>query len=100
MREKNYTPTFEIQNQNKGIEDILHIYSHSPYLLFGETTSHLTSEGHFCFSNHLTPEMFVHKILFLNVGNSIKREENIFFKIKKKFKQHSNNIKNYIARPP
>ena len=35
------TPTFEIQNQNKGIEDI---DSNCPYLLFGETTSHLTSK--------------------------------------------------------
>ena len=40
------TPTFEIQNQNKGIEDIMDIYSNCPYLLpvFGETTSHLTSK--------------------------------------------------------
>ena len=42
------TPTFEIQNQNKGIEDILvmDIDSNCPYLLlvFGETTSHLTSK--------------------------------------------------------
>ena len=37
------TPTFEIQNQNKGIEDIMDIDSNCPYLLFGETTSHLTS---------------------------------------------------------
>ena len=50
MREKYYTPppqttpTFEIKNQNKGIEDILDIDSHCPYLLFGETTSHLTSK--------------------------------------------------------
>ena len=39
-----------------------------PYLLFGETTSHLTSikvKGHF--------SIFPPK-LFLNVGNSIKRE--------------------------
>ena len=36
------TPTFEIKNQNKGIEDILDIDSHCPYLLFGET--HLTSK--------------------------------------------------------
>ena len=42
------TPTFdmfEIKNQNKGIEDnIGYIDSHCPYLLFGETTSHLTSK--------------------------------------------------------
>ena len=40
------TPTFEIQNQNKGIEDIMDIASNCPYLLpvFGETTSHLTSK--------------------------------------------------------
>ena len=38
-------PTFEIQNQNKGIEDIMDIDSNCPYLLpvFGET-SHLTSK--------------------------------------------------------
>ena len=48
--EKNITPppphTFEIQNQNKGIEDIMDIESNCPYLLpvFGETTSHLTSK--------------------------------------------------------
>ena len=45
--EKNITPpppnhpTFEIQNQNKGIMDI---DSNCPHLLFGETTSHLTSK--------------------------------------------------------
>ena len=33
------TPTFEIQNQTKGIEDIMDIDSNCPYLLFGETTS-------------------------------------------------------------
>ena len=38
------TPTFEIQNQNKGIEDIMDIDSNCPYLLFGETTSYLTSK--------------------------------------------------------
>ena len=54
MQEKYYppppqtTPTFdmfEIKNQNKGIvEDYIgYIDSHCPYLLFGETTSHLTS---------------------------------------------------------
>ena len=46
--EKNITPppTFEIQYQNKGIEDIMDIDSNCPYLLpvFGETTSHLTSK--------------------------------------------------------
>ena len=29
---------------NKGIEDIMDIDSNCPYLLFGETTSHLTSK--------------------------------------------------------
>ena len=38
------TPTFAIQNQNKGIEDIMDKDSNCPYLLFGETTSHLTSK--------------------------------------------------------
>ena len=50
--EKNITPPpppkppphFEIQNQNKGIEDIMDIDSNCPHLLFGETTSHLTSK--------------------------------------------------------
>ena len=36
---KKTTHTFEIKNQNKGIEDILYIDSYCPYLLFGETTS-------------------------------------------------------------
>ena len=46
MCEKHYTPppTFEIQNQNKGIEDIMDIDSNCPSLLFGETTSHLTNK--------------------------------------------------------
>ena len=45
-KKKKPTPTFEIQNQNKGIlvEDIMDIDSNCPYLLFGETTSHLTSK--------------------------------------------------------
>ena len=47
--EKNITPPpppIDIQNQNKGIEDIMDIDSNCPYLLpvFGETTSHLTSK--------------------------------------------------------
>ena len=42
MQEKHYPPpTFEIINQNKGIEDILDIDYHCPDPLFGETTSHL-----------------------------------------------------------
>ena len=57
------TPTFEIQNQNKGIEDILEIDSNCPYLLFGETTSQLTSKRRGTF-----------KYIFFNVENSIKRE--------------------------
>ena len=53
MQEKYYPPPpptfelFEIKNQNKGIEDILDIDSHCPHLLFGETTSHLTSNYQF-----------------------------------------------------
>ena len=100
-------PPFEIQNQNKGIEDIIDIDSNCPYLLFGETTSHLTSKWN---------------IIFFNVENSIKREmkKNCFCKRRKheilkkkkfilffsifkkfinKFKQHSINIKNYTAHP-
>ena len=48
MKEKHYPPpTLEIKNQNKGIEDIMDVMdidSNCPYLLFGETTSHLTSK--------------------------------------------------------
>ena len=59
MQEKYYppppqtTPTFdmfEIKNQNKGIEDYIgYIDSHCPHLLFGETTSHLTSKWQYFF---------------------------------------------------
>ena len=62
------------------------------------------------FFNTPPPRNFFDTIFFLNVGNSMKREENmkfwkkkkkiIFFNIKKnhkKFKQHSINIKNYTA---
>ena len=56
-----------------------------------------------CFSKKINPPT---PTLFLNVGNSIKREENMksfFFQIYKnsykKFKQHSINIKNYTAHP-
>ena len=73
MQEKHPPPTFEIQNQNKGIEDrlILDIDSHYPYLLFGETTSHLTSI-------YVKGQYFT----FFNVENSIKRE------MKKMFGRH------------
>ena len=84
MQEKHYHhppppnhPTFEIKNQNKG---------RGPYLLFGETTSHLTSKWRGTFEypppppgnvfNFLTPTYF-----FLNVGNSIKRKHEILDKI-------------------
>ena len=68
-------PTFEIQNQNKGIEDIMDIDSNCPSLLFGETTSHLTSKWRGTFQY----------IYFFNVENSIKREmrKNCFSKKKK-----------------
>ena len=86
------TPTFdmfEIKNQNKGIEDYIgYIDSHCPYLLFGETTSHLTSKVRgtfqyifFTVENSIKREM--RKNCFskkkLNVGNSMKREENMKF---------------------
>ena len=73
MWKKHYTPhpqtipTFEIQNQNKGIEDIMDIDSNWPSLLFGETTSHL----------HLTSKWRGTFQYLFNVENSIKRE--IFF---------------------
>ena len=41
--EGNTTPTPGIKNQNKGMDDILDIDSHCPYLLSGETTFHLAS---------------------------------------------------------
>ena len=47
-------PTFEIQHQNKGIEDLMDIDSNCPYLLFGETTSHLKN----CFEK-------IHQCVFL-----------------------------------
>ena len=99
MWEKHYTPppppnhpTFEIQNQNKGIEDIMDIDSNCPHLLFGETTSHLTSKWRGTFQYYI--------FFWFNVEDSIKREmrRNCFSKIKK-FKQHSINIKNYTAHP-
>ena len=80
------TPTFEIQYQNKGIEDIMDIDSNCRYLLpvFGETTSHLTSklnvmDGQ---TDRRTDRRGV-SILF-NVENSIKREirKNCFSKQK------------------
>ena len=62
------TPTFdmfEIKNQNKGIEDYIgYIDSHCPYLLFGETTSHLTIKWRGTFQYYY----------FFTVENSIKRE--------------------------
>ena len=95
-------------------------------LLFGETTSHLTSKALFniffnvensikreirnnCFSTKKKstlpppPDFFLHQIFFFNVGNSMKREENLkygkkiyikfyLFSIFKKFIKNSNNI--------
>ena len=83
--EKNITPpppTFEIQNQNKGIEDIMDIDSNCPYLLpvFGETTSHLTSK-----LNVMDGQAERRGVsIFFNVENSIKREirKNCFSKKK------------------
>ena len=105
MWEKQYTPppqttpTFEIQIQNKGIEDIMDIDSNCPHLLpvFGETTSHLTSKLNVM--DGRTDRRGVS--IFFNVENSIKREirKNCYLKIHKKFKQHSINIKNYTAHP-
>ena len=55
---------FEIKNQNKGIEDYIgYIDSHCPYLLFGETTSHLTSKWRGTFQY----------FFIFTVENSIKR---------------------------
>ena len=104
------TPTFEIQNQNKGIEDnYMDIDSNCPSLLFGETTSHLTSKWRGTFQyiffnvensikremrkNYFSkkkihtpspPEFFFTQIFFFNVENSMKREENMKY-WKKKF---------------
>ena len=89
-------PTFGIKNQNKGMEDILDIYSHCPYLLSGETTFQWLpfnfmlkfptyylekplpiasiSEGELQCENE---KWNIQQVIFLNVGNSIKREENM-----------------------
>ena len=78
--EKNITPPnpppFEIQKQNKGIEDIMDIDSNCPHLLFGETTSHLTSKWRVTFQYYY--------YYFFNVENSMKREmrKNCFYKKK------------------
>ena len=88
------TPTFEIQNQNKGIEDIIDIDSNCPYLLpvFGETTSHLTSKLNVMdgSTDRWTDRRGV-SIIFFNVENSTKREirKNCFSKKQK-----------YSAPPP
>ena len=68
------TPTFEIENQNKGIEDIMDIYSNCPYLLFGETTSHLTSKLNVTDGRTDGRTDRRGGSIFLNVENSIKRE--------------------------
>ena len=76
------TPTFEIQNQNKGIEDIMDIDSNCPYLLlvFGETTSHLTSKLNVM--DGRTDGRTDGGFYFFNVESSIKREirKNCFLK--------------------
>ena len=87
------TPTFEIQNQNKGIEDIMDIDSNCPYLLFGETTSHLTSKWRGTFQYFWKKN--VHQIFFLmleiawnakKTWNFEKKQNLIFFfSIFKKF---------------
>ena len=68
------TPTFEIQNQNKGIEDIMDIDSNCPSLLFG------VSEGalfNIFLKFHTPPRFFFYTNFFFNVGNSMKHEENL-----------------------
>ena len=120
------------RNANKtwNFEDFFFRYidSHCPYLLFGETTSHLTIKWRGTFSivfffnveNSIKRKMrnnysskfyffstppsppppefcFTHNFFFLNVGNSMKRLENMKFWRNFKFKQHSINIKNYTA---
>ena len=96
--EKNITPppppTFEIQNQNKGIEDIMDIDSNYPHLLFGDIiffnveNSIKREMRKNCFSKKKKstppppppPNFFLHQIkFFFNVGNSMKREENMKF---------------------
>ena len=138
MWEKHYTPPpppphlkYKITTR---IINIMDIDCNCPSLLFGETTSHLTSKWRGTFQYFFNVEnsikreseriVFLTKIhtppppphffytkFFFNVGNSMKRAENlkywkkkyIFFSIFKKFikkiKQHSINIKNYTAHP-
>ena len=62
------TPTFEIQNQNKGIEDIMDIDSNCLLPVFGETTSHLTSKL------NVMDRRGGGGFYFFNVENSLKRE--------------------------
>ena len=81
MQEKHYPPpTFEITNQNKGIEDILDIDSH---FILNVGNSVKREE-----KNEMLKKEII-KILFCS----------IFKKIIKNSKQHSINIKNYTAHP-
>ena len=91
-------------------KSIMDIDSNCPYLLFGETTSHLTSKWRGTFQYYFfnvensikremikncflkknippppPPKFFWHNF-FLNVGNSMKREENMKFWKKKNLK--------------
>ena len=99
------TPTFEIQNQNKGIEDIMDIDCNCPSLLFGETTSHLTSKwrGTFqyfflCWKKHKTWNE--KKIVFPKRKSTRRKHEILkkkilkfyFFQYLKNSLKNSNNI--------
>ena len=83
--EKNITPPppppIEIQNQNKGIEDIMDIDSNCPYLLpvFGETTSHLTSKLNVMDGRTDGRTDRQGGSIIFNVENSIKRERIYIF---------------------
>ena len=72
------TPTFEIQNQH-----IMDIDSNCPYLLFGETTSHLSSKWRGTFQYFLPPPpefFFLHQICFflmLEIAWNAKKTWNI-----------------------
>ena len=66
----------------KNCEDILDINSHCAYLLFGETTSHLTSKQRGTFQyfqkiNFNKTQNEMRKKCFSKNKNSIKSEENM-----------------------
>ena len=78
------TPTFEIQNQNKGIEDIMYIDSNwGTFQYFYNVENSIKREMRKnCFSKKKKstpppPPPPPPRIFFFKCGNSMKREENL-----------------------